>query len=335
MKSTLARKTLGIALGMCLLLGSIAGAGTPKYEWNAALNSVEDTIPYIVAAEFKRLLEERSNGEIVLTLYPAGQLGGDIEMSEGVMSGNIEFACCNPSNLVSLVPKAAIFDLHNIFSDLEHCRRTIDGPFLEAVKKVFSEKNIYVPGFSDIGFRKLMSNRKVEKLEDMAGLKIRVMENKHQIAYWKSLGANPTPMDWGEVYIGLQQGTIDANEQPYDFIVSNKLYEVQKYLAETDHLMQYVILFMNQQIFDSLPADVRKLVDQAGRDACVYGRRQTDIRAGQKKQFLVDYGMVFTDIPAEMKQKMYELSGESRALVRQSVGAELYDFYMECVEKAR
>ena len=335
MKRHAGNRILICGLALAMLLATVLPGRAARYEWNAALNVVEDTLPYIVMAEFKRLLEERSKGEISLTIYPAGQLGGDREMTEGVMTGNIEFSATNPSTMVSLVPKAAIFDLHNIFADLGHCRRTIDGPFLPKIKDIFNEKNAYILGFSDIGLRELMSNRKVEKVADLAGLKIRVMENKHQIAYWKSVGANPTPMDWGEVYIGLQQGTIDANEQPYDFIVSAKLYEVQKYLMLTDHQMQYVILIMNRQLQESLPDNLKSLVEQAGKDACEYGRKQTDIRADAKKKFLTDYGMQFVTISPEVKKEMYNLSGPSRDSVRQAVGEDLYTFYMECVEKAR
>ncbi len=309
-------------------------APAAKYEWNAALNVVEDTMPYIVMEEFKRLLEERSHGDISLTIYPAGQLGGDREMSEGVMTGNIEFSATNPPTMVSLVPKAAIFDIHNVFTDVEHARRTLDGPLFAKIREIFNEKNAYTLGFADLGPRHLMSNKKVESMADLAGQKIRVQENKHQIAYWKSLNANPTPMDWGEVYIGLQQGTIDANEQPYDFIVSAKLYEVQKYLMDTGHQMQFVILFMNRQLQESLPDDVKALVEQAGRDACLYGRKQNDIRMGEKKAFL-EKQMEFVTLSPEFKKEMVERSMPARDSVREAVGDELYNFFMDCVEKAK
>lgn len=335
MKLGFAKRVYAIILALGLTLTSVCGAGAAKYEWNAALNVVEDTMPYIVMSEFKRLVEERSKGDVSIIIYTAGQLGGDREMSEGIMTGNIELSATNPSTMVSLVPAAAIFDLHNIFSDLEHCRRTIDGPFFAKAVDIFKQKNIHVLGFSDIGFRKLMSNREIKNLADLNGLKVRVMENKHQITYWKSFDANPTPMDWGEVYIGLQQGTIDANEQPFDFIVSNKLYEVQKYLIESDHLMQYVILNMSQKLYASLPENIKKLVDECGKEACAYGRKQTDLRSEQKKKILMDYGMKFSKISSEDKKKMYDLSGASRDSVRQAVGDELFSFYMDCVEKAK
>jgi predicted nucleic acid-binding Zn-ribbon protein len=132
----------------------------------------------------------------------------------------------------------AVFDMPALFETIDEVREHVDNPeFMELMQQVYRDGGYELLGYADQGFRVMTTNKKVENLSDFKGQKIRTMENSYHMAYWKNLGASPTPMTFSEVYIGLQQGTIDAQENPYEVIVSNKLYEQQDYVAETTMLM--------------------------------------------------------------------------------------------------
>ena len=112
---------------------------------------------------------------------------------------------------------------------------------------------------SDQNFRVMTTNKKIESLDDFKGQKIRTMENKYHLAFWQSIGANPTPMAFSEVYIGLQQGTIDAQENPYEVIVSGKIYEQQDYVVKTNHLPHLLSMIVNEDFYNRLSTKDKKI----------------------------------------------------------------------------
>ena len=119
------------------------------------------------------------------------------------------------------------------------------------MEKVYQKGGYKLLGYADQGFRVMSTNKNVKSIKDFKGQKIRTMENSYHLKFWKTLGANPTPMTFSEVYIGLQQGTIDAQENPYEVIVSSKLYEQQDYVVETNHLPHYISLIVSDEFYNS------------------------------------------------------------------------------------
>lgn len=113
----------------------------------------------------------------------------------------------------------------------------LDGPILAELQAAYEADGLKLFGYADSGFRVMTSSKAVRQMSDFSGIKIRTMENPNHIAYWQALGANPTPADFSELYMSLEQGTLDAQENPYDLIVANKLYEPQAYVIETNHLL--------------------------------------------------------------------------------------------------
>ena len=128
----------------------------------------------------------------------------------------------------------------------------------------------------------MSTNKPVSDIEDFKGQKIRTMENSYHLAFWKSLGANPTPMSFSEVYIGLQQHTIDAQENPYEVIVSNKLYEQQDYVVETNHLPHLISLIVNDDFFKNLSQEEQAIMTEAAEIATEYAREQSDERIADR-----------------------------------------------------
>ncbi len=178
----------------------------------AACDSGADTVTAKFMRDFAKRVEEKSGGKIKVETYSDSQVGGDSEIFEACQGGNISFVFQATSPQVSFIPEAAVLDAPMAFDNIEIARKVLDGELFEKLKKYYSEKGVELLGIADQGFRETTSNKRIEKLSDFKGLKIRTMENPYHIKFWKALGANPTPMSYSEVYIGLQQGTIDAQE---------------------------------------------------------------------------------------------------------------------------
>ena len=349
------KKVFALMLALAMSMALLAGCGGSKdtdppseggegkdpaapaetYTLSIGLNSVEGDIPYYLADYFKQSIEEKSAGAVKVDLYPGGQMGGDSEMIENVMSGSLDFYCGNTSNTVPYVTEAAVLDCHWDFDDLEHFRRFIDSGFIDLLNDVYVGKGMRICSMAEVGMRQLLSNRKIETIKDMAGLKVRVMQNKYHIAAWEALGAAPTPMDWGETFVGLQQKMIDGVEQPYFFICSAKLYEVQDYMLMTNHLAQPAVLLMSEALYQKLPEDIRALVLECAADAQALTRETCDSMMEDRLQTILDNGVEVVDVSPAMLNEMRELVKPANDLVKKDVGEEFFAKYTELRDAAR
>ncbi len=309
--------------------------GEAAYVLSVATNTAEDSVNHELAAKFKELLEEKSNGQVQVDLYENGQLGGDRELTEGVIAGSVDFCIGNTGTLVDFVPEVAIFDMANVYPDIETARAVFDGKLLEELKPAYEKAGIKLFAYADDEYRIMTSNKKVESLADFAGIKIRVMENSNHIAYWSALGANPTPMDFSELYMSLQQGTLDAQENPIDLVVANKLYEPQKYIIKTNHMVHMLEMIGSKATYDALPAEIQKLVDECAVEAHAYARQCADEREAEKEKVVSDYGCEIIDLSPEVHAQMEEAAAGVYDQIRDQVGAELVDLLLSEVENAQ
>lgn len=212
---------LGASLAGC---GSSEGETTQRYSWPLATASPEDTVTQIFAEKFAEEISELSDGKMKIQVYANSTLGGDRDLLETCADGDIPFVVQNTAPQVSFMGDLAVFDLPCVFDSLDECREKIDNPeFYDLISNVYTEGGYHLLGMADQGFRVMSTNKPVYSFSDFKGQKIRTMENSYHLAFWKAIGANPTPMSFSEVYIGLQQHTIDAQENPYEVIVSNNL----------------------------------------------------------------------------------------------------------------
>ena len=170
-------------------------------------------------------------------------------------------------------------------------------------------------------------------MADFKGQKIRTMENPYHLAFWKSIGANPTPMSFSEVYIGLQQHTIDAQENPYEVIVSNRLYEQQDYVVETNHLPHLITLIMNDEFFKDMPEEDQKIMQEAAATATEYARQASDDRIADRVKTIEDSGTQILKIDEETYNAIVAASAEVRDSIKEKVDSEVYDTFIECIEK--
>ena len=307
-----------------------------SYTWNVAMNVAESTLNYKFYDVFKKDIEERSGGKITLNLYPNGQLGGDAEQLQGLMDGSVDFSTTITSGMTSTIPAYGVWDLPNAFSNVEALRAVEENPdLIKELNEASAEKHIHLMGVADAGFRELTSNKEIKSVADLSGLKIRVIDNPYHQAYWTALGAATTTMDFNEVYSSLQQKVIDAEENPYMNITANKFYEVQPYIVETNHLGHIMVFTMNQDLYDSLPDNVKTLIDECAANALEETRAAADEAIEGYKQTIVDYGCTIVELDEAVLTEMQELASPVYDQVRSDLGDEMVDTFLAAADAAK
>jgi tripartite ATP-independent transporter DctP family solute receptor len=227
---------------------------------------------------FKKLVEERSKGRIRVDVFPAAQLGSEVAMVEGLRLGSIDVICANAPNAAAFIPELGLFSVAYLFKDLNHFERVVNDPkFTKQIEQIIASKNLGIKlmAFYAAGVRNIYSRKgSVGSPDDLRGVKIRVQNNPVEVKVWKTFGAIPTPMNFGEVYQALQSGVLDAAENGLAVIESNKHYEAAKYVSQTEHQRNLSALYINEKKLASLPPELQKIVLQAGKEAAVHERKK-------------------------------------------------------------
>ena len=304
-----------------------------RYSWPLATASPEDTVTQIFAEKFAEEVADLSDGKMKIQVYANSTLGGDRDLLETCADGDIPFVVQNTAPQVSFMNDLAVFDLPCVFDSLDDCRKKIDDPkFNSLISDVYTEGGYHLLGMADQGFRVMSTNKPVNSLADFKGQKIRTMENSYHLAFWKALGANPTPMSFSEVYIGLQQHTIDAQENPYEVIVSNNLYEQQDYVVETNHLPHLISLIVNDDFFKDLPENEQEIMTEAAQLATEYAREQSDARIADKVAVIEDSGTQIIKLSDETRKEIREASQGVYDSIREKINPDIYNSYMDGIE---
>lgn len=306
-----------------------SGNTVQRYAWPLGTGSPEDTVTQILAEKFAEEVLRISEGKMIIQVYPNSVLGGDRELLESCKDGDIPFVVQNTAPQVAFMKEAAIFDLPCAFSTIEEVRESIDDEeFLSAMKDAYESAGYQLMGYADQGFRVMSTNKLITALSDFRGQKIRTMENSNHIDFWKSINASPTPMTFSEVYIGLQQKTIDAQENPYEVVVSNRLYEQQKYIIQTNHLPHLISLIISDKFYEGLTKEQQDIINEASKIAIEYARDASDERVFEKMEVIKETGTEIIEVSEELRQQMLEASNSVHDSIRQLVGDKLIDLYI-------
>ena len=326
-KRVLLLTVLSLLLSLCL---TSCADESHHMAWVLAHSSSEDTVTQLYSEKFAEEVERLSNGEMKIQVYSNSALGGDTELLESCEVGDIPFVVQTTAPQVSYLPKLALFDLPCVYSDIKDVQAVFDNPDFESkINDIYLSGGFRLLGMADQNFRVMSSNVKVEKLSDFKGIKIRTMENANHIAFWKALGAAPTPMTFSEVYIGLSQGTIDAQENPYEVIVSSKLYEQQKYAIQTNHLPHLISLIVSEDFFQKLTPEQQAIVQEAADNAKAYAREQAEERAENRIQIMEENGCEIVPLSDELLEEMRESAAPVYESIRKSVNDDaLYNAYV-------
>ena len=317
---------------LCLVGGCNDNNGNSeqRYDWPLATSSTEDTITHIFATAFAEEVYRLSNGKMKIRVYPQSSIGTDREVLESLKDGDIPFTAQSPATQVVFMPEVSIFDLPCVFDNIEDARTTIDREnFLDELKPIYLKSGYRLLGIADQGFRVMTSNRKFDGIESLRGLKIRTMENPIHLQFWRAIGANPTPMTFSEVYIGLQQGTIDAQENSYSIIASAKIYEQQKYAVEIQALPDFITLIVSESFYQQLPVEQQRIIDEASFLAQRKARDSADITINEKKQELLNTGMQIIELDEEIRSSLREDSISVHDIVRAQTGKALFESYVQ------
>ena len=327
MKSLSKRLVWGILAAVVLVaFAAPVFAAGPVVIKVAAVTS--DAHPDFIAMRdvFKKNLEARSGGRIKVELYPNGQLGGDRECIESVQMGTLEIAMPASSVVAGFDPRFQVLDLPFLFRDKKTAFAALDGDLGKKLNDGLLSKGFVNLGFNENGFRHVSNNRgPVTKPEDMKGLKLRTMENPLHVAFFKLLGANPTPINSGELYTALQQKTVDAQENPIPLIYTTKFYEVQKYLTLSGHVYAATALLMNDKFFSSLPKDLQKVVQEGAER---YRTEQRKMSAQQDKEMLAKLkasGMQINELTPAEKQAFVKATAPVYGEFQGKIGKALVD----------
>lgn len=333
MKKRYVRKIV-LAGAAALVLAGFSGCGssgssTQTYAWVLGTASPEDTVTGIYANAFAEKVEEISGGELRVQVYHNSTLGGDTELIESCQCGDIPFVIQNTAPQVSYLPELCLFDLPCVFDDLDQLHEVLDEEtFMEKINAIYAGGGFRLLGMADQNFRVMSTNTKIESLEDFSGIKIRTMENAYHMAFWKAIGANPTPMAFAELYVGLSQHTVDAQENPYEVICSSKFYEVQDYVVETNHLPHLLALITNDDFYNNLPDDQKAVVDQAAEEAKEIARQAAVERSDQRIEEIEANNCEIVPVSDELRRQMRDASAELYEDIRQVVNDdELFDAY--------
>jgi tripartite ATP-independent transporter DctP family solute receptor len=264
------RMALVLIAAFALLASASASPIVIKFAHSGSLEH-----QYQIGAEyFKKIVEEKSGGELKVSIFPQGQLGGERDLAEGVRMGTIEIAAVAAGNIGSFVPEIQVFGIPFLFKTREQVYTILDGPIGKELSNIMLNKGFLNLSFWEVGFRNITNNiRPVKTPEDMKGLKVRVQESKIWIEFMKSVGAIPTPIPFGELYTALQQKVIDGQENPVATIYSMKFYEVQKYLSLTGHTYEPALIIANPKWFNSLSSKNQEIIKEAAAQAATYQRQ--------------------------------------------------------------
>ncbi len=220
---------------------------------------------------------KRTNGRYKLKYFQMGALGGEREMLEAVQLGTQDMIITSTGPVGNFVAETRIVDIPFLFRDYAHARKVLDGPIGQEILTKFPAKGLVAISWMENGFRHVTNSKHpIKTPEDLAGLKVRTMENKVHMQAFKTLGALPTPMNMNEVFTALQTGTVDGQENPIPVILSNKLYTVQKYVSLTSHVYSPALLIINKGIWDKMSAADKTAFHEAAKIALVANRKKVN-----------------------------------------------------------
>ncbi|SIT74029.1 TRAP transporter substrate-binding protein [Edaphobacillus lindanitolerans] len=246
--------------------------------------------------EMAKNVEEQTDGRVKFDVFPNSQLGSETEMLEQVQMGTMESAAIMVGTMQSLDMKMAIEDLPYMWKDIDHARAAYDGEFGEYLAGVMEEQDLKQIGYLEWGYRHITNNKKpIVKPEDMKGLKIRVAESSLRIDAFEQLGALPTSMAFSEVYGALQQGVLDAQENPLANIVAPKFDEVQDYLSLTGHFYNTVMLVVNNGAWDKISLEDQEIVLKEAERISKEVREKNDEMQEEYLKTLEERGMEIND----------------------------------------
>jgi tripartite ATP-independent transporter DctP family solute receptor len=265
------------------------------------LNNPDHPVSFGVK-RFAEILAKKSGGKFKVLEFPASQLGNEMQQQSALQGGVQEMSAPATTSLAGIVKEFGLVDFPFAVNTFAQADALLDGPFGQALIAKLPEKGLVALGYWDLGFRNVTnSKRPITKGEDLEGLKIRVIPNPVFLETFKAFKANPVPMPFAELYGALEARAVDGQENPYAVILSNKLFEVQKYLSATNHVYAANIVLVSKKFWDRLSPAEQKIMHEAADEARQYQRQVSRAAAQKSVGDLQAKGMQVNQVaPAEL-----------------------------------
>ncbi|CAN5528418.1 TRAP transporter substrate-binding protein [soil metagenome] len=278
------------------------------------------------AKVFADAVAKASGGKMKVRAIGAAALGPDTQMQQALIGGAQEMMVGSTATLVGITKEMALWDTPFLISNTKEADALLDGPIGDKIKDKLQDKGLVGLVYWENGFRNLTnSKRPITKVEDMDGIKLRVMQNNVFLSSFKTLGANAIPMAFSELFGALETHTVDGQENPYNTILSSKFYEVQKYLTVTNHVYSPWILLVSKKWWDQLSKAEQKVLMDAAKTSRDYERKDTREEASKAMADLQSKGMLVNELsPAEAERMRAKLTGVY-ADIGKEVGMDLWN----------
>jgi TRAP-type transport system periplasmic protein len=278
------------------------------------------------AKVFAEAVEKASGGKMKVRAIGAAALGADTQMQQALIGGAQEMMVGSTATLVGITKEMALWDTPFLISNAKEADALLDGPIGDKVRAKLQEKGLVGLAYWENGFRNLTnSKRPINNMEDMAGIKLRVMQNNVFLDSFKTLGTNAVPMAFSELFGALETGTVDGQENPFNTILSSKFYEVQKYLTVTNHVYSPWIVLVSKKWWDQLSAAEQKVLTDAAVASRDFERKDTRTEAASAVDALKGKGMQVNELSAAEATRMRSSLTRVYASIGASVGMDLWN----------
>ena len=286
--------------------------------------------------KMQEVLNAKTGGKMKINAFWGGSAGGDLAGAQATRAGTQEIVCTSGSALMGIVKELGVFDLPFLFANEKEAYAVLDGPAGQYFNKKLEAAGLVNLAYWENGFRNLTnSKRAVAKVEDFDGMKVRIMQNTIFLDTFKTLGANPTPMAFGEVFMALETKAIDGQENPFSTIETAKLYEVQKYLSVTRHAYSPFFVLYSKKLWDQLNPQEQAALREAALAGQTVQRDASRAQDEKSLAMLKTRGMVVTEFsPAEKARIVAKLKPIYDKHVP-NIGAEAVNIVQDALKKVR
>jgi len=272
------------------------------------LNNADHPVSFGVK-RFGELVAAKSGGKMKVLEFPASQLGNEMQQQSALQGGVQEMSAPATTSLAGIVKEFGLVDFPFAVSNFAQADALLDGPFGQALLAKLPEKGLVALGYWDLGFRNVTnSKRPINKPEDFDGLKIRVIPNPVFLETFKAFKSNPVPMPFAELYGALESKAVDGQENPFAVILSNKFFEVQKYVSATNHVYAANIVLVGKKFWDKLTPTEQKIMNDAANEARGYQRQVSRAAAQKAVGDLQGKGMQYNEVAPAEQARMRDIS---------------------------
>jgi TRAP-type transport system periplasmic protein len=285
---------------------------------------------------FAELVAAKSGGKLKVQEFPSNQLGNELQQQSALQGGVQEMSAPATTSLAGIVKEFGLVDFPFAVANFAQADALLDGPFGQALLAKLPEKGLVSLGYWDLGFRNVTnSKRPIAKPEDLDGLKIRVIPNPVFLDTFKAFKANPVPMPFAELYGALEAKAVDGQENPFAVILSNKFYEVNKFVSATNHVYAANIMLVSKKFWDRLSPAEQKIMQDAANEARAYQRQASRAAAQTAVGELQKRGMQYNEVSPAEQARMREIARPVTEKFAASYDPAIVKLYNDELAKAR